>query len=77
MLLLGPQCAVDAWQALPGDRPGGSAPVEVRQLPGGTPIEPYHPDSVVLVRPDGVIAQQSRGVEPGDLTDFARYIPSA
>ena len=58
--------------------PVGGLPLTVRQLPGGIELAPYTSDGVVLVRPDGVIAQHRR--DPGDacdIADFAPYLPSA
>ncbi len=77
VLLLGPECSRTAWEAAVADLPSGGVPVTVRQLPADAAIAPYEADAVVLVRPDGIIAQHSK--DPGgppDLSDFAKYLPN-
>jgi len=77
VLLLGPRCDAAAWEAAVADQRPAGLPVMVRQLPGATSIKPYRQDSVVLVRPDGAIAQcGSDAGGPPDLSDFLPYLPS-
>ncbi len=76
VLLLGSSCSAVAWEAAVGELPAGGVPVTVRQLPAGASTGSYEADEVVLVRPDGIIAQRRSGVggHP-DLSDFLPYIP--
>ena len=75
VLLLGARCSLPAWDAALAELPPGGVPVVARQLPEGVATAPYKPDEVVLVRPDGIIAQ--RHIEEGkaDVSAFAPYLP--
>ena len=81
VLLVGPEADADGWAseldiALAANEPAARAVVGVRELPGDVDIAPYRADEVVLVRPDGVIAQRRPVPSNGpDLTDFVPYLP--
>ena len=75
VLLLGSECNAAGFTAAIADLPTGRVPIKVHQLPAEA--SPYEPDVVVLIRPDGVIAQLGReGGSPPDLSDFLPYLPS-
>ena len=76
VLLLGPDCDSASWGEAVEALPTG-APVEIRQLPAGRAIAPYRRVGVVLVRPDGAIAQHLNDeTGPADLSEITPYVPS-
>lgn len=71
VLLLGPSCDLAAWEAAVVEI---GVPLTVRQLPADRALAPYADDGVVLVRPDGAIAQH--GHDSTDPSTFTTYLPS-
>ncbi len=77
VLLLGPECSRTAWEEALAEVPSGGVPLVVRQLPTDIPPGLYEPDSVVLVRPDGIIAQNFQ--DPGGAPDpskLSKFLPN-
>ncbi|MGI9601069.1 MAG: FAD-dependent monooxygenase [Acidimicrobiales bacterium] len=69
--LLGPDCDRGAWaDAL--EAGVGGVPLTLRQLPANRDIGPYARDEVVLVRPDGIIADH--WTDAGDGPDLDRLL---
>lgn len=77
VVLLGPHCPLDNWaEALERSSDGG-VPVELHQLPAECDSEPYAQDEVVLIRPDGIIADHWRhSSEDPDLDRLRRMLPT-
>ncbi|MCY3893930.1 MAG: FAD-dependent monooxygenase [Acidimicrobiaceae bacterium] len=77
VLLIGSACPHAAWQAAIAGLPPGGAPVAVRRLPDHACAGPYQTDTVLLVRPDGIIAwHRTDPGSPPDVTELSRYLPS-
>ena len=76
VLLLGPDCDAEGWQAAVASRTPEDVPLVLRQLPDNPSSDPYHSNGVVLVRPDGVIAQHGRDTSDQlDAEDVLAYLP--
>ena len=75
VLVLGPDCDLQQWEAAVAQAES-VVPIKVRQLPTALPVAPYESDAIVLVRPDGIIAQRVRQAGATSIADFQPYLPA-
>ncbi len=80
VLLAAADVAADRWAAAVEDLADTGYPIKLRVLPAGdvAPYQPYQPSQLVLVRPDGIIADywQDNRIDDGEVSSrLANVLP--